>query len=410
MDAGSDVVPDFDAPCVTCGVGPKFCDLPGKDSPLVNVPDGFCVRDYYETGIIESRVLRFAPNGDLFIAAPSAATPGGASRGPGAILVLPDDNHDGISETPISYAGLGNQGTGACTEADSNDLSCVHGLVFSEGYLYFTRSDEVRRFPYVPGARKAPSTGSELVARLGGNGRAAIRWTHTLDVGRDGTLYVSRGQFESTDTCNAEQMTLGAVFALRVKGAALPVVPEVLANGFRNPMYIRASARSGELYAAELTGDSWGGIGGREKLATIASGGRWGYPCCVSRGVPSTAGTAALCADVSTELASFPLSNTPFGFDFERGAFPEPYKHGVFFALHGAFGRPWTGTGIAWVKTDPATGRPTGTPSEFASGWASNFLGRATDLAFAPDGRMFIIDDTLGRIFWIAPRTLNMPM
>ena len=35
--------------------------------------------------------------------------------------------------------------------------------------------------------------------------------------------------------------------------------------------------------------------------------------------------------------------------------------------------------------------------------------GRATDAAFAPDGRLFIADDTAGKIYWLAPRTLASP-
>ena len=35
--------------------------------------------------VTEARVMRFAPNGDLFVAAPSMLTPGGANGGAGAI-------------------------------------------------------------------------------------------------------------------------------------------------------------------------------------------------------------------------------------------------------------------------------------------------------------------------------------
>src|SRR5437762_2500782 len=63
--------------------GPKFCELPGTDAPEITVPDGFCVREFTTTPVMETRVMRFAPNGDLFVAAPSAGTPGGSRGGPG---------------------------------------------------------------------------------------------------------------------------------------------------------------------------------------------------------------------------------------------------------------------------------------------------------------------------------------
>jgi glucose/arabinose dehydrogenase len=400
-------------PCDGCGSGTAFCDLPGENTDQIDVPDGFCAREFYAPRLLEARVIRFAPNGDIFIAAPSIGTPGGASAGPGAIVVLPDDNHDGVADSELVYAG-GSPATAACStlEVDPNNLSCVHGIAFSDGYLYLTRSDEVRRIRYSPGDRKARGA-SEFVANLGGSASPESRWTHTLDRGADGTMYVSRGRFESSGQCTGAQMTLGAVFSLPVGGGAgVPVTPTRLADGFRNPMYIRYSTRTSELYAAELTGDTWGGVGGREKLSLIKPGGRWGYPCCVAKGKPLFAGNESICADIGNELLSMPLNDTPFGFDFERGKFPAPYTNGVFFALHGAFGQPWRGTAIAWTPTDqdghPVAG-PSGGVQTFATGWSNKFPGRATDVAFAPDGRLFVIDDTQGRIFWIAPKTLKLP-
>ncbi len=58
-------------------------------------PAGFCVKLF--ATLAEPRSIVFAPNGDLFVAAPSMPTPGGASGGPGAIIVLSDDNHDGVA-------------------------------------------------------------------------------------------------------------------------------------------------------------------------------------------------------------------------------------------------------------------------------------------------------------------------
>lgn len=391
--------------CDGCAPGTAFCDLPGKDTDALTVPQGFCAREFYAPRVIEARVIRFAPNGDLFLAAPSMATPGGAAQGPGAILVLPDDNRDGVADAALTFAG-GSPATADCKsiEADPNNLACVHGLTFSGDYLYYTRSDEVRRIRYTKGDRKAAGA-SEVVASLGGSGVTEMRWTHTLDQGNDGQLYVSRGRFESSGQCNALQMSYGAVFSLDLS-KPLPVSPAVVAEGFRNPMYLRFGARANELYAAELSGDSWGGIGGREKLAVVQPGGRWGYPCCVGKGMPAPGSTES-CNDIGQELLSIPLNDTPFGMDFEPGNFPAPYTKGLFVALHGAFGQPWKGTALSWMPTD-AMGRPTGPVTEFATGWSSNFPGRATDVAFAPDGRMFVIDDTQGRIFWIAPRTLKM--
>jgi glucose/arabinose dehydrogenase len=392
------------------GTGTKFCDLPGADATVVKVPPEFCVREFTTTPVREARVLRFAPNGDLFVAAPSAFTVGGATGGPGAIVVLPDDDHDGRADAVLTYAGPSPSDGRACAEleVDPASLACVHGLLFADEHVYFTRSNEVRRIRYAAGDRAAQGA-SELVAKLGGASIPDVRWTHTLEQTKDGSIYVSRGRGDSS-ACSEEEMTRGAVFALHVETKpALPLVPEVVADGFRNPMYLRCSPSScGDCYASELSGDNWDGVGGREKLALLDKKGEsWGYPCCVGVDQPAPDATGHGCGNVGRELVSIPLHDTNFGLDFDRGGFPAPYRHGVFVALHGVF-TSFGGTGVVWLETDASTLRPKGEPKMFASGFSPEG-GRATDVAFAPDGRLFIADDTTGKIYWVAPRTLAAP-
>jgi glucose/arabinose dehydrogenase len=396
---------------MTPGTGKKFCDLPGPEAAGLQVPAEFCVREFTTTPVMEARVLRFAPNGDLFVAAPSMTTPGGASDGPGAIIVLPDDDRDGRADAVLSYTSQSPRNGSACAalEADATNMACVHGLLFTGNYLYFTRSDEVRRFAHTAGQRTAPAT-SELVASLGGASISDVRWTHTLEQPKDGSLYVSRGRSD-TSACSSEEMTRGAVFQLHIeKSSALPLAPELVANGFRNPMYQRCSPSScNDCYASELTGDNWDGVGGREKLALLANKGEnWGYPCCVGRDQPAPSGTMQNCGNVGRELVSIPLHDTNFGLDFDRGGFPAPYKHGLFVALHGVI-TSFGGTGVLWLGADPVSLRPLGEPKMFVKGFGGT-NGRSTDVVFAPDGRMFIADDTNGKIYWVAPRTLAAPL
>jgi glucose/arabinose dehydrogenase len=113
------------------------------------------------------------------------------------------------------------------------------------------------------------------------------------------------------------------------------------------------------------------------------------------------------CSSVGRELVAIPLHDTPFGFDFERGVFPAPYTHGIFVALHGVI-TSYGGTGIVWMQTDPVTMRPITSAELFVKGFGQS-VGRATDAIFAPDGRLFIADDTFGKIYWVAPRTLRAP-
>ena len=417
-DAGAPVEPPT-PPGTRCGAPrdtsvprsdqPRFCELPGADAPELTVPEGFCAREFTTTPVAEARVMRFAPNGDLFVAAPSQAAPGGAAGGPGAIIVLADEDRDGRADVMVTYAG-GRSGPASSdcgqAESDPSDLSCVHGLAFAGDYLYYTRSDEVRRFAHVRGDRSAPAPAGELVATLGGRAIGA-RWTHTVDA-RDGQLLVSRGRFDAAQ-CSAQEMATGAVFSITPSGG-LPAPLTLVADGFRNPMYLRCRAACGDCFANELSGDAWDGIGGHEKLVLLEPKTTWGFPCCVTQNTPAPGGTPKECGGLGAERISVPLHDTPFGLDFETGVFGAPYTYAVFTALHGSFGG-WAGTAISWAPTDPVTHAPTGTFKTFATGWGLGgpMRGRATDVTFAPDGRLFVSDDVSGRIFWIAPRTLIRP-
>jgi glucose/arabinose dehydrogenase len=270
----------------------------------------------------------------------------------------------------------------------------------------------VRRWAYKAGDRAAPITAGEVVATLGGTGIADVRWTHGLERAPDGSVLVSRGRGDSV-LCSSEEMTRGAVFALHVETKLpLPLQPDLVADGFRNPMYLRCSPSScGDCYASELSGDNWDGVGGREKLSLLgAKGESWGYPCCVGHDQPHPDFGAQNCANVGRELVSIPLHDTNFGLDFDRGGFPDPYKHGTFVALHGVF-TSFGGTGVVYMPADPNSLRPSGPPKMFVKGFgvATMNMARATDVAFAPDGRLFIADDTAGKIYWVAPRTLAAP-
>jgi glucose/arabinose dehydrogenase len=392
----------------------RFCDIPLAPAPGLTVPEGYCIRAYAppSQSVTEARVMRFAPNGDLFIAAPGTYTPGGANGGIGGIVVLPDDDHDGVADQVMVFAGGAmNPGGNSCAahEQDPSDLYCVHGLAFADGYLYYTRSDELRRFPYASGDRVASQPAGELVTTLGGAGIPDVRWTHTVDLDKNGYAYVSRGRQESS-SCNDASMGEGAVLGVDLSGG-LPAAATVLADGFRNPMYLRCDPNHDKCYADELSGDGWDGVGGREKLALLTPGEHWGYPCCVAKDTPSPSGTASQCGNIGVEQVSVKLHDTPFGLDFDRGSFPGALKHAAFFAQHGAFAS-WIGTGVTYVPIDEASGIPAGEPVDFVLGWSSGgggVEGRATDLAFSPDGRLFIIDDTSGGVWWVAPVELEVP-
>jgi glucose/arabinose dehydrogenase len=407
-----DTLPPVDA-------GGSFCELPGQNAPGLMLPSGFCSRVFAQVPC--PRSLRFAPNGDVFVASPAESTPGGAPTGMGSILVLPDDNHDGVADGMVTFASGSLGGNGP-------SLFSVHGLHFRSNALLFStgfptsdssldiHNNAVWSIPYTPGDRHSSTVApTKLVDMSDGEPNGCDphmtgyplcrdRWTHNIAEDTNGNLYVSRGQYDNEE-CPSVNPRVGSV--LRIGGGSSPQ-GDVMITGLRNPMYIRCMPW-GACYAAELSGDGWDSIGGKEKLALIAPGIDYGYPCCVdqNRANPFISPTPD-CSMVSPAAASFTLHDTPFGFDWERGHWPAPYASSFFVAMHGQFGS-WIGEGIAWAPVDPQTHIPTQATQLFGTGWSLGgpIVGRPADLMFAPDGRLFISDDQSGMIFWIAP--VNLP-
>lgn len=396
-DAGPTDVPPIpdDAPTCTAPTplgeltGTPWCDLPLPAVPGVTVPDGFCIRRY--GNVPTARVLAFAPNGDLFVSSPSTGTPGGAPPGSGTIMVVSDDNHDGAGDTPRSFLA---------------GVEDVHGLLFRRNELLYTLQGSVMSAPYCTGDRAvtAPRDRHRRVATLTGS----VRWTHTLTESTDGRLMVSMGQYDISQ-CPAPDARAGSVLQI---GAGMPETGATVVDGFRNPMYLRCK-EWGACYAAELSGDGWDSIGGREKLIEIRQGDRYGFPCCVDRGVPVPGLVGAgTCMDVAASVQTYPLHDTPFGFDWAPASWPAPYGNSFFVGLHGWVGS-WTNAGVQWAPVDATTHRPTRPTEFFVRGFGHRTAGgneqRVSDLVFARDGRMFFADDQSGDIYWVAPRTLRMP-
>jgi glucose/arabinose dehydrogenase len=402
-------------------MGGFFCDLPGDNPAGLTLPDGFCARKFAE--LKAPRTIEFAPNGDVFVASPSAGTPGGASPGPGAIMVLPDDDHDGVADTVSTFWKTGELGT-------------VHGLAFVGGNaLVYSVVRAVYSIAYASGDRTAQNPSPTMIADLSDTG-SNDRFTHTLGLGSDGQLWVTRGQYDSS-FCPPHNPRSGSV--LRI-GANHDIHGDVVAQGFRNPMYMRC-APWGACYAAELSGDGWTQIGGSEKFVELKDGQDYGYPCCVDKDNP-VPGSGADCGATPSSLYLYQLHDTPFGFDWDtNGLWPAPYTNALFIGFHGSFYEgPWAGTRLAWAPIDPMTHYPMGSnktctadtdcetyqmcipalagghtqfcgPKTLASGFGINgpIKGRVTDVRMAPDGRLFFSDDAGGAVYWVAPKTLRRP-
>ena len=411
------VVHDANIPDVNRGDAPppmaNFCNLPGSvvwsgglphavpggpasapDLTWMKVPDGFC--SHYFGTVPETRQLRFSPSGDLFVSSPSMGASGGASGGLGAIMVLPDDNHDGAADSNLTYL---------------SGLSVTQGLLFTGGNFYYQSGTTVRATPYTNGDRVASGAGTQVIDV--NVYTSSVHWPKVLDVDDSGNIYVTNGGDEG-EACDPTVAGPDRPFhggILRIDGTPNG---ELIAKGLRNAYALRCAKGTGTCFGLELARDFAAELGSREKLFPVQKGDDWGFPCCATADTPYSDYTSPApdCSTVSSEEDSFIIDHTPFGLDFEEGFWSGAWKYRAFIGLHGYFGS-WIGARIVGIATDPRTGWPVsaaesdaGTAMEdFATGWddGKQDHGRPAAVTFAPDGRLFIGNDMNGMIVWIAP-------
>lgn len=388
-----------------------FCSLPGSirfledrvevvpggqsnepDLSFVRAPTGFCVHFYAD--VPKPRAIKFAPGGELFVASPATATAGGGAPGRGEILVLPDDNVDGYADSAQPFF---------------TNIRSTQGMMFHGGFFYYQNATKILRLPYDPGDR-LPGGDSEMIADITIH-TDGLHWQKVMDIADDGTIYVTNGGAQSDPCEQPVQRFRGGVLALDG-----PVGGTIVAKGFRNPISLRCARGHNKCFVIELSKDGTAGVGGREKLVPFTQSGDWGFPCCATKDLPFPGITPRPdCSNIMGENAAFLIGDTPFDLDFEVGKWPEPWNNRVYVPLHGAVGS-WDGARIVGIAMDPETGdvlpgsdtangMSTGAMVDFATGWDDNTLthGRPANIAFAPDGRLFMGNDINGEIIWFAP-------
>lgn len=373
-----------------------WCDVPINidNYASINIPSGYCIRFvmcwlFFSplrfmsrccccskfAKVNTPRTLDIAPNGDVFVGSPSSGTPGGAPPGIGGVYALYDDNKDGVAD----------DATNLFMTADPT----VHGIRIVGNRLYYSESEAVKYVTYAMGDRKASASEvPKLFADLS-HGGFGDRFTHTIDYDAvNGDLYVTTGRYDAYSCDPNDEARVGAVLRINELASGAVNPGDVIVRGCRNPMYLRC--KSFGCYAMELTGDSWGYLGGTEKLFKVVNNTDLGFPCCVQKNVPFVAGND--CSKVSTHLLDININDTPFGFDWDdanvmTGA---AHKGALFIAMHGSFSG-WVNAGVGYVRWNYTTNRPVMNAYEqFIPGGFGHqgtvARGRPADLIFHHDG------------------------
>ncbi|MNR94399.1 Glucose / Sorbosone dehydrogenase [compost metagenome] len=333
----------------------------------IRLPKGFHL-SVFASGLEGVRMMALSPQGDLTVTQPRA----------GRVLILPDRNGDGKAERTVVFA---------------KDLNRPHGLAWRDGDLYVAETGAVVKLSDADGDGIA-ETKQTITRDLPEGG---MHWTRTLGFGPDGYMYVSVGS--SCNVCVEEDRRRATILRFKPDGSDLTIY----ARGLRNAVGFAWSPTTKELWATENSRDRLGNDIPPDELNAIKFGSHYGWPYCYGNRQPDPAHDEAdFCARTEPMALGFQAHSAPLGIAFYTGKqFPAEYRGDAFVAFHGSWDRnPPTGYKVVRVRFE--NGKPK-RYEDFATGWLRGRTdwGRPVDVLTAPDGSLFVTDDSGGRIYRI---------
>ena len=374
----------------------KVIQAPSGGAP--KVPDGFAVQ-VFATGFKQPRVLRTAPNGDIFL----------SESGTGRVLV---------------FRGTAAGGAPAKPEVFAEKLDRPFGIAFhppaDPKYVYVAAANQVVRYPYRTGEVK-PAGPAEVIV---GNIPTERHWTRDLAASRDGQrLFLSVGSASNLGVEGMPDMSLdkvrehekthgrGAAWGKEENRAVVRVFdPEGkavhnYATGLRNCSGLAMQPGTDNLWCVVNERDHLGPDVSPDFMARVQEGGFYGWPWFYlgDREDPALKGKRPdLKGQGRVPEVLFQAHSSALNIAFYEGdAFPAEYRGDAFVALHGSHTRPER-TGYKVIRVRMNNGTPTGEYEDFMTGFVvdnDTVWGRPAGVAVTRDGALLVSDDANGTIF-----------
>ena len=347
-------------------------------------PAGFKV-ELFATGLENPRLLRTAPNGDVFLAESEA----------GRIRVFRGMTSDGKPEQSAIFA---------------SGLKRPYGIAFYPAgpdpqWVYIGNTNEVVRFAYHNGDLKA-SGGPEHVADLPSGGG---HWTRALDFSKDGKkLFVAVGSASNVDDPDTHPGEKDRADILVCEPANCTL--SVYAYGIRNAGGgIRVSPQTGELWCSVNERDALGDNLVPDYITHVQEGGFYGWPWWYigahqdprHEGKHPELKGKAIVPDVLLQPHNASLEFT----FYEADKFPAEYKGDIFASEHGSWNRA-TRTGYEVIRVPlHQTGHASGEYEDFLTGFVlpnGQVWGRPVGITLASDGSLLVSDDGSNSIWRVS--------
>jgi len=366
--------------------GADLIDRPSDAWP--QAPAGFKV-EQYATGLDNPRLLRTAPNGDVFLA---------ESRR-GKLKVFRGITPKGKPEQVQVFAGGLRQPFGIAFYPPGPDPQ----------WVYVANTDSVVRFAYQNGDLQAREPAQKLTDLPGGGLlRGGGHWTRDIAFSQDGKkMYVSVGSHSNVDDTdnNSTEYHRADILEFNPDGTG----ERVFASGIRNAVGIAVNPKTGELWASVNERDGLGDNLPPDYITHVKDGGFYGWPWYYMGGHVDPRHQdkhPELRARLLTPDVLLQPHNASLQLTFYDGKqFPGEFAGDIFSAQHGSWNKK-ARSGYEVVRVPlHQQGRATGEYQDFLTGFvtkAGKVWGRPVGVTVAKDGSLLVSDDGSNSIWRVS--------
>ncbi len=364
--------------------------VPRPEGVMPQTLPGFRVQIYAEGGFQQPRLMRTAPNGDIFLADSKA----------GEVIVLRGVGADGKAQTRQTYA---------------SDLDHPFGINFypakNPKWVYVANTTSLVRFPYKAGDLKATAAPETIVPVLPGYAqlRGGGHWTRDVVFSRDGKhMFVSVGSASNVDDPDTHPREFH-------RADVLEYTPEgkferVYASGIRNCVGEAVSPITGALWCSTNERDGLGDNLVPDYITSVPEGSFFGWPWWYMGGHqdPRQEGKHPELKDkvrtpdviLQPHFASLEMVFYPE----HGGDFPSTYDGSAFAAEHGSWNKH-VRAGYEVIRVPTNAGKATGAYEDFLTGFVRDdgkVWGRPVGVTVAKDGSLLVSDDGSNTIWRVS--------
>ena len=385
-------VADLPKPMEDTSVDNGATIVPRPEGAWPQAPAGFKVELYTQGDFKEPRLIRTAPNGDLFLA---------DSHGD-KIWVLRGVGPDGKAKQKEVYTTL----------VDPNGKSLPFGINFypekNPKWLYVANTVDVVRFPYKAGDMKASGAPEVVVKELPGFAqlRGGGHWTRDVVFSKDGRrMFISVGSASNVDDPDTHPKEFHRADVLEYTPEGKFV--KVYASGIRNCVGEAINPVTGDLWCSTNERDRLGNNLVPDYITSVKEGGFYGWPWYYMgpHQDPRHEGKHPELRDkVLTPDILLQPHNASLEMLFYQGSqFPSEYKGDIFAAEHGSWNKAKR-AGYEVITAPMENGHATGAYTDFLTGFVlpdGKVWGRPVGVAVAKDGSLFVTDDGSNSIWHV---------